>query len=115
LQQKTDIVIIDSDGGLYKDNAADMKAFVESNTKKPTGASYDFMASYAFITFAKVAQEQGQWSGEAALKILSGTAPSDIPIVKNKEGQLIINVRIAKSLGVEIPFELLEAAATIIE
>lgn len=115
LQQKTDIVIIDSDGGLYKDNAADMKAFVESNTKKPIGASFDFMAPYALITFAKVAQEQGQWSGEAALKILSGTAPADIPIVKNKEGQLIINVRIASALGVEIPFDLIESAEKIIK
>ncbi len=115
LQEKTDMVIIDTDGGLYKDNAADMKSFIESNTKKPTGTSYDFMAPYALICFAKIAQEQGIWSGEAALKILSGTAPADIPIVKNKEGQLIINVRIAKALDVEIPFEILESAARIIE
>lgn len=115
LQQDMDMVIIDSDGGLYKDHADEMKTFVESSTKKPTGASYDFMAPYALITFAKIAQEQGRWSGEAAVKILSGTSPADIPIVKNKEGELIINARIAAALGVEVPFEILESAARIIE
>lgn len=115
LQETADIVILESDGGLYKANESDMKAFVEANTKKPTGSSYDFMAPYAMISFAKIAQEQGQWSGEAALKILSGTSPADIPIVQNKEGQLIINVRIAKALGVEIPFELVGSAAKVIE
>jgi ABC-type uncharacterized transport system substrate-binding protein len=115
LQQTTDMIIIDRDGGIYKEHAADMKAFVEANTTKPTGASYDFMAPYALITYGKVAQEQGQWAGQAALKILSGTAPSAIPFAKNEQGQLIINARIANALGVEIPFEILEAASSVIE
>jgi ABC-type uncharacterized transport system substrate-binding protein len=115
LQQTTDMILIDSDGGLYKENASDMKAFVEANTTKPTGASYDFMAPYALITYGKVAQEQGQWAGEAALKVLSGTAPSDIPFAKNEQGQLILNARIANTLDIEIPFEIIEVASSIIE
>jgi ABC-type uncharacterized transport system substrate-binding protein len=115
IQDKADIVIVGSDGGLYKGKEAEMKAFAEANTKKPTGSSYDFMSDYAMISFAKVAQEQGSWSAEAALKILSGTSPADIPIVKNQEGQLIINTRIAKSLGAELSFELIETAAKVIE
>ncbi len=115
LQDRVDILILDSDGGLYKDRADDMQAFVESNAKKPIGTTYDFMAPYAMLTFGKVAQEQGFWAGEAATKILSGTAPADIPLVKNKEGKLIINIRIAAALGVEIPYELAENAERIIE
>ncbi|MCG8567394.1 MAG: hypothetical protein MI747_20165 [Desulfobacterales bacterium] len=115
LQAETDILIIDSDGGLYSDNKADMKAFVEQNAKKPIGTTYDFMAPYALITFAKVAQEQGFWAGETAAKILSGTAPGQIPMVKNKEGKLIINMKIAAALGIEIPYELAENAESVIE
>jgi ABC-type uncharacterized transport system substrate-binding protein len=92
-----------------------MKAFVEANTKIPTGAAYDFMAPYALLTYGKVAQEQGIWSAEAALKILDGTSPADIPLVKNQEGVLIINIRIAKKMGAEIPFEILESADKVIE
>jgi len=115
LQGKVDMILIDSDGGLYKDTAADLEAFFVSNTKVPTGTCYDFMAPFALLAFSKVAEEQGMWSAGAALKILDGTAPSAIPVVTNKEGNLIINTKIAKSIGVEIPFEMLRSAARVIE
>jgi ABC-type uncharacterized transport system substrate-binding protein len=115
LQGKVDMLIIDSDGGLYKDQADEMKAFVEANSKIPTGAAYDFMASYALLTYGKVAQEQGIWSAKAALNILDGTSPADIPLVKNEQGVLIINIRIAKKIGAQVPFEILESAEKVIE
>ena len=115
LQGKVDMLIIDSDGGLYKDHADEMKAFVEANTQIPTGSAYDFMALYALLTYGKVAQEQGVWSAQAALEILDGKSPADIPLVKNKEGSLIINIRIAKKMGAEVPFEILESADKVIE
>jgi len=115
LQGKVDMILIDSDGGLYKDAAADLEAFFISNTKVPTGTCYDFMAPFALLAFSKVAEEQGMWSAGAALKILDGTAPTAIPVVSNKEGNLIINTKIAKSLGVQIPFEMLQSAARVIE
>jgi ABC-type uncharacterized transport system substrate-binding protein len=115
LQTTSDILIIDSDGGLYKDKAADLKAFAEANSKIPSGTAYDFMAPIAMVGFAKIAEEQGVWGGEAALKILDGTAPSNIPIAKNKEGKLVINTRIAKALNANLPYEMIESAAQVIE
>jgi ABC-type uncharacterized transport system substrate-binding protein len=115
LQGKVDMLIVASDGGLYKEHADEMKVFVEANTKIPTGTTYDFMAPYGLLTYGKVAQEQGVWSAKAALKILDGTSPADIPLVKNQEGTLIINIPIAKKIGAEIPFEVLQSADKVIE
>ena len=115
LQSQVDILILDSTGGLYDDQATDKKSFVEANTKIPTGSVYDFMAPYAMINFAKVSEEQGVWSAQTALKILDGTSPESIAIVKNQEGQLFINTRIAKALKIEIPFDVLESADVVIE
>ena len=115
LQGQVDMLIVDSDGGLYNDKADELTAFVEANTKIPTGSAYDFMAPLALITYGKVAEEQGAWSAQAALQIMDGTPPSDIPIVQNKEGSLIINGRIAKAMGVNIPYELLASADKVIE
>ena len=115
LQKSVDILLIDSDGGLYNDKASEMKSFVEANTTVPTGTAYDFMAPYALLDFAKVAEEQGSWAADAALKILDGTSPSNIPVSKNKEGKLIINMRIAKTLGVDIPFDFIQSASQVIE
>jgi ABC-type uncharacterized transport system substrate-binding protein len=115
LQESADMVIIDSDGGLYSDKIDEMKSFVEANTRVPTGAAYDFMAPATLLVYGKVAEEQGIWSAETALKILGGTAPSDIPMAKNKQGNLIINTRIARTIGAEIPFEILDSATQVIE
>ena len=115
LQKSVDILLIDSDGGLYNDKASEMKSFVEANTTVPTGTAYDFMAPYALLDFAKVAEEQGSWAADAALKILDGKSPSNIPVSKNKEGKLIINMRIAKTLGVDIPFDFIQSASQVIE
>lgn len=115
LQTSSDILIIESDGGLYKDKTADMKAFVEAGSKIPSGAAYDFMAPLTLMAFAKVAEEQGAWAADAALKILGGADPSSIAIAKNKEGKLIINTRIAKVLNANVPYELIQSAAQVIE
>jgi ABC-type uncharacterized transport system substrate-binding protein len=115
LQNQVDILIVDSDGGLYNDRADEMRAFVLANTKVPTGSAYDFMAPLAMLTYAKVAEEQGAWSAQAALKILDGTAASSIPIVQNQEGSMIINAKVAQALGVDMPYELIASADQVLE
>ena len=115
LQNKVDILIVDSDGGLYAEQSDQLIAFVEANTNIPTGTSYDFMAPYALLDFAKAAEEQGGWSAEAALKILSGASPESIAVGQNKEGKLILNARIAQKLGLDIPYTLIEAANQVIQ
>jgi ABC-type uncharacterized transport system substrate-binding protein len=115
LQEKADIVLIDSDGGLWTDTREARKDFVLKNTKKPTGACYDFMADYALITYSKVASEQGEWAGKAALAILGGKSPADIPLAKNEKGNLIVNGKIAQASGLEVPYELISSAVKVIE
>lgn len=115
LEGSVDMLIIDSDGGLYKDHAQELQAIVEANSKVPSGTCYDFMAPYALIGFTKVAEEQGNWAGTSALKILDGTPPTDIPVAKNEQGKLIVNMKLAEKMGVTIPFEVVESAATVIQ
>ena len=102
LQNQVDMLIIDSDGGLYNDHAKELEAFVRSKTKIPTGACYDFMIPYALVGVIKVAEEQGKWSASAALKILGGTSPSKIPIAQNKRAKLVLNKKIGDAMGVDL-------------
>lgn len=115
LQSKVDMLIIDSDGGLYDDHKADMQSFVKANTTIPTGSAYDFMAHCTLFTFAKVAEEQGFWSATSALKILDGTSPSQLPLAKNEEGKLIVNMQIAQAMNANLPYEIIQAADQVIE
>ncbi len=115
LQINSDIVILLSDGGLYDDKEAELITFLENNTKKPTGSFYDFMAEKTIFTYAKDPLEQGEWAATAALEIIGGKSPANIPVVKNKKGVLMINVRMAKAAGIKIPVEIIKSAHKIIE
>jgi ABC-type uncharacterized transport system substrate-binding protein len=49
------------------------------------------------------------------LQILDGASPKSIPVVKNKDGKLYVNMQIARAVGAEIPFEILSSASNVIE
>ena len=115
IQGKVDMLIVGNNAGIPDWDTDGATAFAEAETMVPTGVIYDFMAQYALIGFTKLAEEQGGWAAAAALKILGGTSPSDIPVEKNKEGKLIVNIRIAQKLGAEIPFEFMQSADQVIE
>lgn len=89
--------------------------FVRDNAKIPVGAVQEAQVNHSLLGYLKLPEEQGRWSAETALRILDGAAPSAIPLVKNKEGAIIINMKIAEKMGIELPAELIQAASKIIE
>lgn len=109
-QQEVDILIMGNNAGSDVWDEAGMKQFILTNTAIPTGSINDWMAPYSLLTLAKSSQEQGEWSAQAALSILGGTPPSDIPVTENKKGQLIVNLDLADLLGVVFAPSLLKNA-----
>ena len=55
--------------------------FIHENTTKPSGTLYGVYNKYSLISVAAIGNEQGEWSAAAALKILAGTSPKDIPVI----------------------------------
>jgi hypothetical protein len=115
LQGKVDFLIIGSNGGIDDWNEVEAVKFVEENAKVVSGTWHDFLNSLAVVSFNKLGAEHGDWAGNMAVKVLKGATPSSIPFTANKSGELVINVRIAKKIGVTPPFETLQNAVRVIQ
>jgi ABC-type uncharacterized transport system substrate-binding protein len=113
LQDQVDVLLLGNFAGINDWNEADARAWAEAHTRIPSGGMYDFMMPYAMLGLTKVAAEQGIWAGKAALSILEGKKPASIPIVTNKEGQIMLNVKLASRAGVVFKPELLRNAVVL--
>ncbi|MDP2923322.1 MAG: ABC transporter substrate binding protein [Candidatus Omnitrophota bacterium] len=89
--------------------------FIQENIKIPSGVTTDIMQDHVLICISKSPKEHGLWAAEAALKILHGTKPCDIPIESNKKGSLILNLILADKLNIVFSPALLRSAETIID
>jgi ABC-type uncharacterized transport system substrate-binding protein len=115
LQGKVDMIVLENNAGIQGWNEEEAKKFVRAQTKIPTGCIHDFMAEYCLVGYTKIGEEQGEWAAGAALQILSGKSPKDIPVVMNQKGQLYANLAVAKKLNVTFPLTTLKAAKVIKE
>jgi len=91
----------------------DVEQFIYENTTIPTGHWDAWFRKNALITLATIPQEQGEYAASAALEILGGKSPADIPLVKNKKARIYLNMKLAKKLGIIFPMDLIESAEII--
>lgn len=103
LQSEVDLLIMPNANGVKGFNEAEAIAFVEAETKIPTGSVFAWMKDYVALTYAASAEEHGRWSAKTALKILEGTSPGDIPLTRNAEGRIFLNDKLISKLGLDIP------------
>ena len=99
-QTEVDILFMGNNAGSDRWDQAEMEKFIRDNATIPSGSINDWMAPFSLVTLAKSSEEQGEWSAKAALQILDGTPVSSIAVAENKKGKLILNLELAKQLGV---------------
>lgn len=102
-QRDNDVVYLPTNGGIRGWDAAAATEWVRRNIRKPVVTCDDFMMPYAVFGLTKVAREQGEWAARAALEILHGKRPGDIPMVPNQQTRCFLNPELADRIGFHGP------------
>lgn len=69
----------------------------------------------AMISLEISPQEQGKLAAEAALQLLSGARPEQLSLAAPRRIDLVINLRVARELGIAVPFPVLSAATRLLK
>ena len=110
LQQEADILLLGNSSSVSGWDDSQASQFVLQYSQIPSGNWDEWMARFSLVTFANKPEEQGEWAARTALKVLNGTAIGEIPVTKNKKARILINMELARHLGVKFPIELIERA-----
>jgi ABC-type uncharacterized transport system substrate-binding protein len=113
-QQQPDAVLVSGEGDLY----AHRKLIVElaEKTRLPTMCPYrDHVEAGGLMAYTVDLAELLRRLARDVHEILNGAKPGDIPIYQATKFELLINVRTAKALGLDLPPALLSRADEIID
>ncbi len=110
LQGEVDLLLMHNATGMKDWNQGEAETHILDCTTIPGGSISLLSKRLALVSYIKIGEEQGEYAARAALQILGGKTPAEMPIVQNKKAKIYLNMKLAKKMGLKFPMELIERA-----
>jgi putative tryptophan/tyrosine transport system substrate-binding protein len=75
----------------------------------------DYVLAGGLISYGANLAESWQQAGAYVARIIKGAKPSDLPVMQPAKFELVVNVRTAKALRLEIPAKVLALTDKVVE
>jgi ABC-type uncharacterized transport system substrate-binding protein len=112
---QADMILFINNAGIIDWDEDRASTIIAAHAKVISGSFDRWMSPFVVVSAFKIGQEQGRLAAQAALKILAGTPPSNIPVVANREGRIVFNAGLARRMNVTLPPGLLAVAHDVIQ
>ena len=103
LAQQADLIIVGSNAGISDWDAAAVQNEIVPVSATLSATNHGWMMPYTMFGMTKVPEEHGEWAGRVAIEIINGTKPSDIPIIPNRNFDLIVNNALLDHARISLP------------
>jgi putative ABC transport system substrate-binding protein len=114
VQLRASALVITADG-LFADRLVDIAALARRYSVPATFQFREFAAAGGLMSYGPQFGEAFRQGGILAGRILRGEKPADLPVMQPTKFELVINMKTAKALGIEVPISMQMLADEVIE
>ncbi len=111
---RVDALVIGSDA-LFNSRSKQLGALAARHGVPTVYQNHEFAEAGGLMSYGGDLRETFRLQGRYASRILKGEKPADLPVQQSTKFELVINVKTAKALGLNVPITVVGRADDVIE